>query len=72
MSSINSAISESPSAILSASAYLRGTTSNATTNTYGSKLIERTLALEECRMMLVPEYLHMMNVTKVMMRVTCS
>jgi hypothetical protein len=72
MSSINSAISESPSAVLSASAYLNSTASNAITKTYRSILIERTLALEECRMMLVPEYLHMMNVTKVMMRVTCS
>jgi hypothetical protein len=73
VSSINSAISGSSGAVLSASAYLKGTTSNATTKTYGSKLIERTLALEEYRMMLVPEYLHTMRVMKVTrMNVPCS
>jgi hypothetical protein len=72
-SSINSAISESPSAILGVSAYLKGTASNATTKAYDSILIERTLALEECRMMSVPEYLHTMEVMKVTrMRSICS
>jgi hypothetical protein len=73
VSSINLAAGESTNAILNASAYLKGTASNATTKTYGSKLIERTLALEEYRMMLVPEYLHTMRVMKVTrMNVPCS
>jgi hypothetical protein len=63
ISGINTATSKSSSAILSVPAYLKATASSAVTKTYGSKLIERTLALEECRMMLVPEYLNTMRVT---------
>jgi hypothetical protein len=56
------AISGSTGAALSVSAYLNSTTSNTIAKTYRSILVERTLALEEGRMMLVPEYLHMMRV----------
>jgi hypothetical protein len=71
----SSAISESSSAVLNASAYLEGSISYAVTTASDSKLIQRTLGLEECRMMIVPEYLHTMQVAKLsntMMRVTCS
>jgi hypothetical protein len=63
VSGINPAISNSSGAVLKSSAYLKATVSSAVTKTYGGKLIERTLALEECRMMLVPEYLNTMRVT---------